>query len=84
MDLNHRPSGYEPDKLPLLYPATRARVLRTCLYYTILPAVCQVRKETFPKEIFHLSGLIAGLSFDTPPEQRRTAIQTPGKNNSDH
>ena len=22
MDLNHRPSGYEPDELPLLYPAS--------------------------------------------------------------
>ena len=27
MELNHRPSGYEPDKLPLLYPAIRILII---------------------------------------------------------
>lgn len=44
MDSNHRPSGYEPEKLPLLYPTYNARkpIISNHALYTNLRSICML------------------------------------------
>ena len=46
LDLNQRPSGYEPDELPLLHPATCFIVLLLSLYCSKEKLIIENRKST--------------------------------------
>ena len=41
LDSNQRPSGYEPDELPLLHPAIFIYCLNDLVYYITAFEVCQ-------------------------------------------
>ena len=79
LDSNQRPSGYEPDELPLLHPAIICLVL-ACSWYTRGIAMARMQFDFMPKiryDFVDFAGVVQRLEQITHNDQTMVRLHSP-------